>query len=211
MAGAAASLAELPRRAGRRWAVSDAHQIPDGRRKNRDRFQQKWSGYCHRLRGCRLSLAVDTATRQVIPFLLTMGTRRDSRVGALRLAGCGASSDGIWPASSPTVASPACRGWLRPLLPRFRPLGADHSVPGRSQPPGIALPCQMVGPPAGLPAPGIRASGGLWWRPTPYRMTRALGLRSQPARDRPAATGDRPRYGRSRRSRSGLTSMTATI
>ncbi len=62
----------------------DAHQIPYWERERTDRFQKGWSGsHRRRLRGYRLYLAVDTATGQVIPFLLARGWICDHRLIAL--------------------------------------------------------------------------------------------------------------------------------
>ena len=75
----AAYLAELPRCAGRVWAAVDAHQVPYWGRGKRAQFEKGWSGnHSRRLRGYRLYLAVDTATGQVITFLLARGRARDA-------------------------------------------------------------------------------------------------------------------------------------
>jgi hypothetical protein len=75
----AAYQAERPRRAGRVWAAIDAHQIPYWGRGRPVRFQKGWSGnHSRRLRGYRLSLAVDTDTGQVLTFLLVRGRSRDA-------------------------------------------------------------------------------------------------------------------------------------
>jgi hypothetical protein len=80
----AAYQAELPRRAGRVWAAVDAHQVPYWGRGKLERFQKGWSGtHSRRLRGYRLYLAVDTATGQVITFVLARGRTRDHRMAAL--------------------------------------------------------------------------------------------------------------------------------
>ena len=79
-----AYLAELPRRAGRIWASVDSHQVPYWGRGKKDRFQKGWSGNHGRaLRGYRLFLAIDTATGQVITFLLADGRTRDTELIAL--------------------------------------------------------------------------------------------------------------------------------
>jgi hypothetical protein len=81
-----AYLAELPRRAGRVWAALDAHQVPYWGRAQWVRLRKGWSGSRNRaLRGYRLYLAVDTATGQVITYVLLRGDARDSQVTA-RLA-----------------------------------------------------------------------------------------------------------------------------
>ena len=75
---------ELPHRAGRVWAAVAAHQIPDWGRGRTDHFQKGWSGsHSRRLRGYRLSLAVDTETGQIITFRLARGRMRDARLIAL--------------------------------------------------------------------------------------------------------------------------------
>ena len=80
----AAYLAGLPRRAGRVWAAVDAHQVPYWGRGQLDRFEKGWSGtHSRRLRGYRLYLAVDTATGQVITFVLARGRTRDARLAAV--------------------------------------------------------------------------------------------------------------------------------
>lgn len=80
----AAYQAELPRRTGRIWAAVDAHQVPYWGRGKLERFQKGWSGsHSRRLRGYRLYLAVDTATGQVITFVLARGRTRDHRLVAL--------------------------------------------------------------------------------------------------------------------------------
>lgn len=80
----AAYLAELPHRAGRVWAAIDAHQVPYWGRGRLARFQKGWSGsHSRRLRGYRLYLAVDTATGQVITFVLARGRVRDHRLTGL--------------------------------------------------------------------------------------------------------------------------------
>jgi hypothetical protein len=80
----AAYRAELPRRAGRVWAALDAHQLPYWGRGQRDRFGKGWAGnHGRRLRGYRLYLAVDTATGQVITFVLAPGHTRDARMAAV--------------------------------------------------------------------------------------------------------------------------------
>ena len=77
----AAYLAEVPRRAGRVWAAVDAHQVPYWGRGKLGRFLKGWSGsHSRRLRGYRLSLAVDTETGQVITYLLARGRMRDARL-----------------------------------------------------------------------------------------------------------------------------------
>jgi Transposase DDE domain len=80
----AAYLAGLPRRAGRVWAALDAHQVPYWGRGQLGRFEKGRSGtHSRRLRGYRLYLAVDTATGQVITFVLARGRARDARLAAV--------------------------------------------------------------------------------------------------------------------------------
>ena len=75
----AADQAELPRRDGRLWVAIDAHQIPSGGRGQTARFPKGWSGHhSRRRRGYRLYLAVDSATGQVLTFLLARGRSRDA-------------------------------------------------------------------------------------------------------------------------------------
>jgi hypothetical protein len=77
----AASLAELPHRAGRAWAAVDARQLPYWGRGEPARFLKGWSGtHSRRLRGYRLHPAVDTEPGQVITFLLACGRGRDARL-----------------------------------------------------------------------------------------------------------------------------------
>ena len=79
-----AYLAELPRRAGRVWAALDAHQLPYWGRGQLGRLRKGWSGsHSRRLRGYRLYLAVDTATGQVITYVLLRGDARDHQVTAV--------------------------------------------------------------------------------------------------------------------------------
>jgi hypothetical protein len=76
--------AELPRRPGRIWVALDSHQVPYWGRGQRERLRKGWSGAHGRvLRGYRLYLATDTATGQVITFLLLRGDARDARYTAL--------------------------------------------------------------------------------------------------------------------------------
>jgi hypothetical protein len=76
--------AEVPRRSGRVWAAVDAHHLPYWGRGGRARIAKGWSGgHNRRLRGYRLYLAVDTATGQIITFVLTRGRTRDARLIAL--------------------------------------------------------------------------------------------------------------------------------
>jgi IS4 transposase len=80
----AAYRAELPRRAGRSWVALDSHQVPYWGRGQRDRLRKGWSGQHSRvLRGYRLYLATDTATGQVVTFLLLRGDARDHRYTAI--------------------------------------------------------------------------------------------------------------------------------
>jgi Transposase DDE domain len=80
----AAYQAELPRRAERVWVSLDSHQLPYWGRGQRDRFQKGWAGnHGRRLRGYRLYLAVDTATGQILTFVLTSGNTPDSAMAAL--------------------------------------------------------------------------------------------------------------------------------
>ncbi len=80
----AAYLAELPQRGGRVWAALDAHQLPYWGRGQKERLRKGWSGsHSRALRGYRLYLAVDTATGQVISFLLLRGNTRDHQVTAV--------------------------------------------------------------------------------------------------------------------------------
>lgn len=76
--------AALPQRTGRIWVAVDAHQLPYWGRSQTRRFQKGWSGsHSRRLRGYRLYLAVDTATGQIITFVLARGRMRDARLIAL--------------------------------------------------------------------------------------------------------------------------------
>jgi hypothetical protein len=80
----AAYLAELPRREGRVWAALDAHQLPYWGRGHKERLSRGWSGsHSRALRGYRLYLAVDTATGQIITFMLLRGNTRDHQVTAV--------------------------------------------------------------------------------------------------------------------------------
>ena len=77
-------LAELPRRSGRVWAALDAHQLPYWGRARSGRLCKGWSGSQNRrVRGYRLYLAVDTATGQVITYLLLRGDTPDHQVTAV--------------------------------------------------------------------------------------------------------------------------------
>jgi hypothetical protein len=79
-----AYLAELPQRGGRVWAALDAHQLPYWGRGQLGRLRKGWSGSHSRcLRGYRLYLAVDTATGQVITYVLLRGDARDHQVTAV--------------------------------------------------------------------------------------------------------------------------------
>ena len=79
-----AYLAESPRRSGRVWAALDAHQLPYWGRRQNGRLRKGWSGSQNRrVRGYRLYLAVDTATGQVITYLLLHGDTADHQVTAL--------------------------------------------------------------------------------------------------------------------------------
>jgi Transposase DDE domain len=79
----AAYLAELPR-LGRVWAALDAHQLPYWGRGQKERLSKGWSGsHSRALRGYRLYLAVDTATGQIITFVLLRGNTRDHQVTAV--------------------------------------------------------------------------------------------------------------------------------
>jgi hypothetical protein len=80
----AAYQAELPARPGRVWVALDSHQVPYWGRGQRQRLRKGWSGQHGRLlRGYRLYLATDTATGQVITFLLLRGDARDHRYTAV--------------------------------------------------------------------------------------------------------------------------------
>jgi hypothetical protein len=80
----AAYRAELPRRSGRIWVALDSHQVPYWGRGQRERMRKGWSGQHSRvLRGYRLYLATDTATGQVITFVLLRGDARDHRYTAV--------------------------------------------------------------------------------------------------------------------------------
>src|SRR3954453_3482173 len=80
----AAYRAELPQRAGRIWVALDSHQVPYWGRGQRERLRKGWSGQHGRvLRGYRLYLATDTATGQVVTFLLLRGDARDHRYTAV--------------------------------------------------------------------------------------------------------------------------------
>jgi hypothetical protein len=76
--------AELPRRSGRVGVALDSHQVPYWGRGQRERLRKGWSGQHGRLlRGYRLDLATDTATGQVLTFLLLRGDVRDHRSTAV--------------------------------------------------------------------------------------------------------------------------------
>lgn len=76
--------AELPRRTGRVWVSVDSHQIRYWGRGKKERFHKGWSGTHGRaVRGYRLFLAIDTATGQVITFLLADGRTRDTELIAV--------------------------------------------------------------------------------------------------------------------------------
>jgi hypothetical protein len=80
----AAYRAELVRRPERIWAALDSHQLPYWGRGQRARLEKGWSGaYGRCLRGYRLFLAVDTATGQIITFVLLRGGARDHRLTAV--------------------------------------------------------------------------------------------------------------------------------
>ena len=80
----AAYQAELPRRTERVWVSLDSHQLPYWGRRQRDRFQKGWAGnHGRRLRGYRLYLAVDTATGQIITYLLALGNAPDPGMAAV--------------------------------------------------------------------------------------------------------------------------------
>ena len=80
----AAYRAELPRRTGRIWVALDSHQVPYWGRGQRERLRKGWSGQHSRvLRGYRLYLATDTATGQVVTFMLLRGDARDARYTAV--------------------------------------------------------------------------------------------------------------------------------
>jgi Transposase DDE domain len=80
----AAYRAELPRRPGRVWVALDSHQVPYWGRGQRERLRKGWSGQHSRvLRGYRLYLATDTATGQVVTFVLLRGDARDQRYTAI--------------------------------------------------------------------------------------------------------------------------------
>jgi hypothetical protein len=85
----AAYQAELGRHAGRVWVALDAHQVPYWGRGKLTRFQKGWSGsHSRRLRGYRLYLAIDTATGQVVTYLVARGRARDARLLALLARRC---------------------------------------------------------------------------------------------------------------------------
>ena len=80
----ASYLAELPRRSGRLWAALDAHHLPYWGRGKTAQFAAGWAGALNRrLRGYRLYVAVDTATGQIITFVLLRGDARDHRLSAV--------------------------------------------------------------------------------------------------------------------------------
>lgn len=84
-----AYLSELPRRRGRIWVAIDAHQAPYWGRGRLGRFQKGWSGSHGRsLRGYRVFLAVDTATGQVLTYLVARGRTRDADLLALLARRC---------------------------------------------------------------------------------------------------------------------------
>jgi hypothetical protein len=77
-------LATLPGRADRVRVALDSHQVPYYGRGKRDRFQKGWAGnHGRRLRGYRLFLAVDTATGQVITYVLVVGNTPDPTLAAV--------------------------------------------------------------------------------------------------------------------------------
>ena len=131
----AAYAAELGRRAGRVWAAPDAHQVPYWGRGQLGRFRKGWSGTrSRRPRGYRLFLAVDTATGQVITFVLARGRTRDARMLALlarrvravlgrRLAGVVADCGSTGRASGAALTASGV-----PFL-----LGFARSAPGRAR------------------------------------------------------------------------------
>jgi hypothetical protein len=80
----AAYQTELGRHTERVWVSLDSHQLPYWGRGQRDRFQKGWAGnHGRRLRGYRLYLAVDTATGQIVTFLLATGNTPDPSMAAL--------------------------------------------------------------------------------------------------------------------------------
>lgn len=77
-------LAARPLHSGRVWAALDAHQLPYWGRGQSGRLRKGWSGSQNRrVRGYRLYLAVDTATGQVITYLLVRGDAPDHQVTAV--------------------------------------------------------------------------------------------------------------------------------
>lgn len=123
----AAYQAELARRPARIWAALDSHQLPYWGRGQRERLEKGWSGaYGRCLRGYRLYLAVDTATGQIITFVLLRGGARDHRLTTVlarhlrasacapgtAACSCSRSAPGLPPtAAAPGSTSPTSRGW----------------------------------------------------------------------------------------------------
>jgi hypothetical protein len=80
----AAYQAELSRRTERVWVSLDSHQLPYWGRGRRGRFRKGWAGqHGRRLRGYRLYLAVDTATGQIITYVLALGNAPDPALAAV--------------------------------------------------------------------------------------------------------------------------------
>jgi Transposase DDE domain len=80
----AAYLATVPRRTGRIWVALDSHQVPYYGRAKRDRFRKGWAGnHGRRLRGYRLFLAVDTATGQIITYVVLRGDASDAALAGV--------------------------------------------------------------------------------------------------------------------------------
>lgn len=130
-----AYLAELPHRPGRIWVALDSHQLPYWGRRQRARLHKGWSGaYGRCLRGYRLFLAVDTATGQVLTFVLLRGDARDHRLTAVlarhvrrllggRLAGVVADAG--------FTSRPAVAALLRARLPFILGFGRSARVRAR--------------------------------------------------------------------------------
>lgn len=131
----AAYVAELPRRPGRIWVALDSHQLPYWGRGHRERLRKGWSGaYGRCLRGYRLFLAVDTATGQIVTFVLLRGDARDHRLTAVlarhvrrllgrRLAGVVADSG--------FTSRPAVAALLRARIPFILGFGRSARVRAR--------------------------------------------------------------------------------
>lgn len=152
--------AELAQRAGRIWVALDAHQVPDWGRGQLERFQQGWPGsHSRRLRGDRLSLAVETDTGPVSTDRLARGTRRDASLIAVfarhlrRLLGrrlAGSVADGGF---TSRAAVAALMGSGVPFL-----LGCARSAPLKRR-----LAALSPQPRAALRAGGALRLGGWAW------------------------------------------------